>query len=209
MPKFNRPGAVRIVARRVGGRAYQHLTQSLVSSEVRLSFMAWAYWLPCILVIMKSLLILSLVLLPATASFAQQAPPLTTTTAAAKLPVVLPPKKANTAFIQRRDSGLVALTALVQGLVNRGYAIKDVNREQLTVRTEPRAVSEVGGVVLDGAVRGRQFVLTGAFAPALTSHHSTPIVYPGEGRSGRASVAWEELVKTASLMGHRVTYRAE
>ncbi|MGI4734379.1 MAG: hypothetical protein ACRYG7_04290 [Janthinobacterium lividum] len=158
---------------------------------------------------MKSLLVLNLVLLPAAASFAQQAPLPSPTTAAAKLPIVLPPKKANTALIQRRDSGLVALTALVQGLVNRGYAIKDVNREQLTVRTEPRAVSEVGGVVLEGAVRGRQFVLTGAFAPELTSHHSTPIVYPGEGHSGRANAAWEELVKTAGLLGPNVTYRAE
>lgn len=159
---------------------------------------------------MKSLLILSVGVLSAAAGFAQQAPSPTLPRAAPeKALLVLPPPRANAAFIQRRDSGLVALTALVQGLVNRGYAIKDVNREQLTVRTEPRAVSEVGGVVLDGAVRGQQFVLTGAFAPELTSHHATPIVYPGAGRTGRASVAWEELVKTASLLGSHVTYRAQ
>ncbi|RZK87455.1 MAG: hypothetical protein EOO62_39190 [Hymenobacter sp.] len=103
----------------------------------------------------------------------------------------------------------MALTALMQGLINRGYAIKEVNREQLTVRTEPRAVSEVGSVVLDGAVRGRQLVLTGAYAPEMTSKHSKPIEYPGEKREGRASVAWDELTKTAALMGRNVTYRAQ
>lgn len=151
---------------------------------------------------MKPLLLLSFLLLPV-AGFAQQAP------LAAKPPIVLPPKKANTAIIQRRDSGLVALTALVQGLVTRGYTIKDINRESLTVRTEPRAVSEVGAVVIDGAVRGHQLVLTGAFAPELNSRHSAPIVYPGEGRTGRAAVAWEELVKTAGVIGRNVSYREQ
>lgn len=152
---------------------------------------------------MKPLLLLSFALLPV-AGFAQQAPP-----PAAKPPIVLPPKKANTAIIQRRDSGLVALTALMQGLVTRGYTIKDVNREALTVRTEPRAVSEVGAVVIDGAVRGQQLMLTGAFAPELNSRHSTPIVYPGEGRTGRAAVAWEELVKTAGVIGRNVSFSAQ
>ena len=152
---------------------------------------------------MKPLLLLSLLLLPV-AGFAQQAPP-----PAAKPPIVLPPKKANTAIIQRRDSGLVALTALMQGLVTRGYTIKDVNRETFTVRTEPRAVSEVGAVVIEGVVRGHQLVLTGAFAPELNSRHSAPIVYPGEGHTGRAAVAWEELVKTAGVIGHNVSYRAQ
>lgn len=156
---------------------------------------------------MKPLLLLSWLLLPAV-GFAQQAPA-TPAATAAKLPVVLPPKKANAILIQRRDSGLVALTALMQGLVNRGYVIKDVNREQLTVRTEPRAVSEVGAVILDAAVQGRQFVLTGAFAPEVSSKHSTPIVYPGEGRHDRASEAWEELVKTAGMLKGNLTYRAQ
>jgi len=156
----------------------------------------------------KPLLLLSLVLLPAF-GFAQQAPPTTAATAAPKPPVVLPPKNANAAIIARRDSGLVALTALMQGLVNRGYTIKDINREQLTVRTEPRAVSEVGAVVLDGAVRGRQLVLTGAYAPEMTSKHSKPIEYIGEKREGRASMAWEELVKTANMLGRSVVYRMQ
>ena len=156
---------------------------------------------------MKPLLLLSFALLPAL-GFAQQAPA-TPAATAPKLPVVLPPKKANAAIIARRDSGLVALTALMQGLVNRGYAIKDINREQLTVRTEPRAVSEVGAVVLDGAVRGRQLVLTGAFASELDSKHSKPIEYTGEKREGRASVAWEELVKTAGFLGRNVTYSVQ
>ena len=156
---------------------------------------------------MKTLLVLGLLLSPAAASLAQQAPPAAPT--ADKPPVVLPPKKANAAIIQRRDSGLVALTALMQGLVNRGYTIKDINREQLTVRTEPRAVSEVGAVILDGAVRGRRLVLTGAFAPELTSKRSTPIVYTGEGRHDRAAVAWEELVKTAGVIGKNVSYEAQ
>lgn len=156
---------------------------------------------------MKPLLLLSFVLLPAF-GFAQQAPA-ASVIAATKTPVVLPPKNANAAIIARRDSGLVALTALMQGLVNRGYAIKDIDRQQLTVRTEPRAVSEVGAVVLDGAVRGRQLVLTGAYASEMTSKHSKPIVYPGEKREGRASVAWEELVKTANLLGRNVAYRAQ
>ncbi|RZK22493.1 MAG: hypothetical protein EOO56_08380 [Hymenobacter sp.] len=152
---------------------------------------------------MKSLLVLSLLLLPG-AGFAQQAP-----LPAAKPPIVVPPKKANAAIIQRRDSGLVALTALMQGLVTRGYTIKDIDRQALTVRTEPRAVSEVGAVVLEGAVRGRQLVLTGAFAPELDSRHSAPIVYPGEGRPGRAAEAWEELVKTAGVIGRNVSFRAQ
>jgi hypothetical protein len=156
---------------------------------------------------MKPLLLLGWLLVPAV-GFAQQAPA-APAPAAAKLPIVLPPKKANAILIQRRDSGLVALTALMQGLVNRGYVIKDVNREQLTVRTEPRAVSEVGAVVVDGAVQGRQFVLTGAFATELSSRHSTPIFYPGEGRPDRASKAWEELVKTAGMLGRSLTYRTQ
>ncbi|HET9503993.1 MAG TPA: hypothetical protein VFO93_10650 [Hymenobacter sp.] len=156
---------------------------------------------------MKPLLLLSLALLP-TLALAQQAPA-APAAAAPKAPVVLPPKKANAALIARRDSGLVALTALMQGLVDRGYAIKDVNREQLTVRTEPRAVSEVGAVVLDGAVRGRQLVLTGTYAPELASKHYKLIEYPGEKREGRASVAWDELTKTAGLLGRNVTYRAQ
>ena len=151
---------------------------------------------------MKPLLLLSLLLLPM-AGFAQQAPP------AAKPPIVLPPKKANAAIIQRRDSGLVALTAMMQGLVTRGYTIKDVNREALTVRTEPRAVSEVGAVVIEGAVRGHQLVLTGAFAPELNSRRSTPIEYLGEGRTGRAAVAWEELVKTAGVIGRNVSFSVQ
>jgi hypothetical protein len=155
---------------------------------------------------MKSLLLLGWLLVPAV-GFAQQAP--APSPAAAKPPLVLPPKKASAILVQRRDSGLVALTALMQGLVNRGYAIKDVDRERLTVRTEPRAVSEVGAVILDGAVQGRQFVLTGAFAPELSSKRSTPIVYPGEGRHDRASEAWEELVKTAGMLGRSFTYRVQ
>jgi hypothetical protein len=155
---------------------------------------------------MKSLLLLGWLLVPAV-GFAQQAP--APSPAAVKPPLVLPPKKANAILVQRRDSGLVALTALMQGLVNRGYAIKDVDRERLTVRTEPRAVSEVGAVILDGAVQGRQFVLTGAFAPELSSKRSTPIVYPGEGRHDRASEAWEELVKTAGMLGRSFTYRVQ
>jgi hypothetical protein len=151
---------------------------------------------------MKPLLLLSLLLLPV-AGFAQQAP------LAAKPPIVLPPKKANTAIIQRRDSGIVALTAMMQGLVTRGYTIKDVNREALTVRTEPRAVSEVGAVVIEGAVRGHQLVLTGAFAPELNSRRSTPIEYLGEGRTGRAAVAWDELVKTAGVIGRNVSFSAQ
>jgi len=158
---------------------------------------------------MKPLLLLSFALLPAL-GWAQQAPaPATSANTVAKTPVVLPPKNANSAIITRRDSGLVALTALMQGFINRGYTIKDVNREQLTVRTEPRAVSEVGAVVLDGAVRGRQLVLSGSYAPEMTSKHSKPIEYPGEKREGRASVAWDELTKTAALMGRNVTYRAQ
>jgi hypothetical protein len=158
---------------------------------------------------MKPLLLLSFALLPAL-GWAQQAPaPATSANTIANTPVVLPPKNANSAIITRRDSGLVALTALMQGFINRGYTIKDVNREQLTVRTEPRAVSEVGAVVLDGAVRGRQLVLTGSYAPEMTSKHSKPIEYPGEKREGRASVAWDELTKTAALMGRNVTYRAQ
>ncbi len=153
---------------------------------------------------MKCLLILSLLALPAAASFAQQAPASAATPQPPQPPP--PPKGANAVLVQRRDSGLVALTGLVQGLVNRGYEIKEVNREQLTVRTEPRAVSEVGAVIVDGAVRGRQLVLTGAFAPEMTSRHSTPIVYPGVGRRTRASQAWEELVKTAGLLGGSFTY---
>jgi hypothetical protein len=155
-------------------------------------------------------LLLSGWLLPAV-GFAQQAPVATSAapSATAKLPIVLPPKNANAILIQRRDSGLVALTALIQGLVNRGYVIKDVNREQLTVRTEPRAVSEVGAVIVEGAVQGQQFVLTGAFAPELSSRHSTPIIYPGEGRPDRASKAWEELVKTAGLLKGSLTYRTK
>ena len=151
---------------------------------------------------MKSLLILSLLALPAAASLAQQAP------APDATPQLPPPplKGANAVLVQRRDSGLVALTGLVQGLVNRGYEIKDVNREQLTVRTAPRAVSEVGAVLVEGAVRGRQLVLTGAFAPEMTSHHAIPIVYPGAGRSSRALQAWEELVKTAGVIGRNFTY---
>jgi hypothetical protein len=156
---------------------------------------------------MKPLLLLGWLLLPAV-GLAQQAPAAPSATAA-KPPIVLPPKKANAILIQRRDSGLVALTALMQGLVNRGYVIKDVNREQLTVRTEPRAVSEVGAVLLDAAVQGRQFVLTGAFAPELSSKRSTPIVYPGEGRHDRASEAWAELVKTAGMLGRSFTYRVQ
>jgi len=156
---------------------------------------------------MKPLLLLSFALLPAL-GWAQQAPA-TSVIAATKMPVVLPPKNANAALIARRDSGLVALTALMQGLVNRGYTIKDIDRQQLTVRTEPRAVSEVGAVILDGAVRGRQLVLTGVFAPEMTSKHSKPIEYPGEKREGRASMAWEELVKTANLLGRNVTYRVQ
>lgn len=152
---------------------------------------------------MKMFVLAALLLAAASAGFAQQAP------AAPKALVVLPPKKANAILVQRRDSGLVALTALMQGLVNRGYAIKDVDRERLTVRTEPRAVSEVGAVVLDGAVRGRQLVLTGAFAPELTSRRSTPISYPGEGRHDRAAAAWEELAKAAGLLGRSLTYRAQ
>jgi len=156
---------------------------------------------------MKSLFILGWLLLPAV-GFAQQAPA-APAAPAAKVPVVLPPKKANAILIQRRDSGLVALTALMQGLVNRGYTIKDVNREQLTVRTEPRPVSEVGAVIVEGAVQGRQFVLTGAFAPEVSSRRSTPIVYPGEDRPDRASKAWEELVKTAGLLKGNITYRTQ
>jgi len=156
---------------------------------------------------MKPLLLLSFALLPA-ASFAQQAPA-PAAAPATKAPIVIPPKKANAAIIARRDSGLVALTALMQGLVNRGYAIKDVDRTALTVRTEPRAVSEVGAVVLEGVVSGHQLVLTGAYAPEMTSKHSKPIEYPGEKREGRASMAWEELAKTANLMGRNVSYRAQ
>jgi len=156
---------------------------------------------------MKPLLLLGWLLLPAV-GFAQQAPA-ASATAAAKPPIVLPPKKTNAILIQRRDSGLVALTALMQGLVNRGYVIKDVNREQLTVRTEPRAVSEVGAVIVEGAVQGRQFVLTGAFAQEVSSKRSTPIVYSGEGRPDRASKAWEELVKTAGMLGRSLTYRTQ
>jgi hypothetical protein len=156
---------------------------------------------------MKPLLLLGWLLLPAV-GFAQQAPAAPSATAS-KPPIVLPPKKANAILVQRRDSGLVALTALMQGLVNRGYVIKDVNREQLTVRTEPRAVSEVGAVILEGAVQGQQFVLTGAFALELSSRHSTPIVYPGEGRHDRASEAWEELVKTAGMLKGNLTYRTQ
>jgi hypothetical protein len=159
---------------------------------------------------MKSLLLLSFALLPALGR-AQQAPSLapSATATAAKPPIVLPPKNANAALIARRDSGLVALTALMQGLVNRGYTIKDVNREQLTVRTEPRAVSEVGAVILDGAVRGRQLVLTGAYAPELDSRRSKSIVYIGEKHDIRASRAWDELVKTAGLLGSNVTFQAQ
>ncbi|MFD1873844.1 hypothetical protein [Hymenobacter bucti] len=158
---------------------------------------------------MKPFLIFGWLLLPV-ASFAQQAPaPSPASVAGAKPPIVLPPKKANAILVQRRDSGLVALTALMQGLVNRGYVIKDVNREQLTVRTEPRAVSEVGAVVLTGAVQGRQFVLTGAFAPELASRRSTPISYTGEERHDRASEAWEELVKAAGMLGGSLTYRTQ
>jgi hypothetical protein len=152
---------------------------------------------------MKPQLLLSFLLL-SVAGFAQQAPSPT-----AKPPIVLPPKKANTAIIQRRDSGLVALTAMMQGLITRGYTIKEVNREALTVRTEPRAVSEVGAVVIEGAVRGHQLVLTGAFAPELNSRRSTPIEYLGEGRTGRAAVAWEELVKTAGVIGRNVSFSAQ
>jgi hypothetical protein len=94
----------------------------------------------------------------------------------------------------------------MQGLVNRGYAIKDVDREKLTVRTEPRAVSEVGAVIVDGVVRGRQLVLTGAFASETTSRRSTPIAYPGTSRNKRAQEAWEELVKTAGMLGRSITY---
>jgi hypothetical protein len=155
---------------------------------------------------MKSLFILGMLLVPA-ASFAQQASVPTPLASVAKPQLPLPPKDANAIIVQRRDSGLVALTSLVQGLVNRGYTIKDVDREKLTVRTEPRAVSEVGAVVVDGAVRGRQFVLTGAFAPELTSRRSTPIVYPGStSRNKRAQEAWEELVKTAGMLGRNFTY---
>jgi hypothetical protein len=155
---------------------------------------------------MKSLFILGMLLVPA-ASFAQQASVSTPLAPAAKPQLPLPPKDANAIIVQRRDSGLVALTGLVQGLVNRGYTIKDVDREKLTVRTEPRAVSEVGAVVVDGAVRGRQFVLTGAFAPELTSRRSTPIAYPGStSRNKRAQEAWEELVKTAGMLGRNFTY---
>jgi hypothetical protein len=155
---------------------------------------------------MKSLLILGLLVVPV-ASFAQQAPAPTPSAAAAQPQLPPPPKDANSVIIQRRDSGLVALTGLVQGLVNRGYIIKDVDREKLTVRTEPRAVSEVGAVIVDGAVRGRQLVLTGAFAPELTSRRSTPIVYPGStSRNKRAQEAWEELVKTAGMLGRNFTY---
>jgi hypothetical protein len=154
---------------------------------------------------MKSLLILGLLVMPV-ASFAQQAPAPTPSATVTQPQLPLPPKDANSVIIQRRDSGLVALTSLMQGLVNRGYAIKDVDREKLTVRTEPRAVSEVGAVILDGAVRGRQFVLTGAFAPELTSRRSTPIVYPSTSRNKRAQEAWEELVKTASMLGRNFTY---
>ena len=156
---------------------------------------------------MKPLLLLSFVLLPAL-SFAQQAPA-APAAPATKAPIVIPPKKANAAIIARRDSGLVALTALMQGLVNRGYTIKDVDRTALTVRTEARAVSEVGAVVLDGVVRGHLLVLTGAYAPEMTSKHSKPIEYVGEKREGRASMAWEELTKTANLLGRNVTYRAQ
>jgi hypothetical protein len=156
---------------------------------------------------MKPLLLLGWLLLPAV-GFAQQMPAAPAATAA-KPPIVLPPKKTNAILIQRRDSGLVALTALMQGLVNRGYVIKDVNREQLTVRTEPRAVSEVGAVIVEGAVQGRQFVLTGAFAQEVSSKRSTPIVYSGEGRPDRASKAWEELVKTAGMLGRSLTYRTQ
>ncbi|RZK14680.1 MAG: hypothetical protein EOO56_24420 [Hymenobacter sp.] len=157
---------------------------------------------------MKPLLLLSFALLPALGR-AQQAPAPTPATTAAQAPVVLPPKNANSAVIARRDSGLVALTALMQGLVNRGYTIKDVNREQLTVRTEPRAVSEVGAVIMEGAVRGRQLVLTGAYAPELDSKHSKPIIYAAEKHEGRASKAWDELVKTAGMLGRSVSYRAQ
>nr|GFC63410.1 hypothetical protein [Tanacetum cinerariifolium] len=156
---------------------------------------------------MKPLLLLGWLLLPAV-GFAQQVPAAPAATAA-KPPIALPPKKTNAILIQRRDSGLVALTALMQGLVNRGYVIKDVNREQLTVRTEPRAVSEVGAVIVEGAVQGRQFVLTGAFAQEVSSKRSTPIVYSGEGRPDRASKAWEELVKTAGMLGRSFTYRTQ
>lgn len=158
---------------------------------------------------MKPFLLFGWLLLPV-AGFAQQSPaPASTPAAAAKLPIVLPPKKANVILVQRRDSGLVALTALMQGLVNRGYAIKDVDRERLTVRTEPRAVSEVGAVILTGAVQGRQFVLTGAFAPELASRRSTPIMYTGEVRHDHASEAWEEMVKAAGMLGGSLTYRTQ
>lgn len=154
---------------------------------------------------MKMLVLLGLLAWPAAASLAQQAP---TPPASAQPAPPPPPKNAGAILVQRRDSGLVALTALVQGLVNRGYEIKDVDRQQLTVRTEPRAVSEVGAVVIEAAVQGRQMAFTGAYAPELTSRRSTPIVYPGDGRAGRAAEAWEELTKTAGQLGRRFTYGA-
>jgi len=156
---------------------------------------------------MKSIFILGLLLTPAV-SFAQQAPALAPSPAAPAVQPQLPPppKDANAVIVQRRDSGLVALTNLLQGLVNRGYTIKDIDREKLTVRTEPRAVSEVGAVIVDGAVRGRQFVVTGAFSPETTSRRATPIVYPGTSRNHRAVHAWEELVKTAGMLGRNLTY---
>ena len=155
---------------------------------------------------MKKLLLFAFGWLPAAAGLAHPVPTPPAGHGPAGPEPPARPKEASTILVQRRDSGLVALTALVQGLVNRDYEIKDVDRQQLTVRTEPRAVSEVGAVVIEAAVRGHQMAFRGAYAPELTSRRSTPIAYPGAGRAGRAAEAWKELAKTAGLLGRRFSY---
>jgi dihydrofolate reductase len=130
----------------------------------------------------------------------------TATVASAQTVADQPFKGANVIVITTTDSTEAAWQTFGQTLASNGFAIKNADKNLLTLTTEPLAVGEGGQVVANAVAKGNTIELRGAITVPVVSRNTWPMEYRGSAGNTHMR-AWRKLDAAAKAYpSGRVTY---
>lgn len=115
----------------------------------------------------------------------------------------VPPAKANTIIVTLPDSGQVAWRRIAQALIDRGYSIKNSDKDLLLLTTEGKQTGRAGAITVSVSLKGNQATVRAT--QFLGSFGMMQVDYRGMKGSPNL-LGWQELEAAAKAFGGTLAY---
>lgn len=117
----------------------------------------------------------------------------------------VPVKRANTILVTLPDSSEAAWKHVARVLVEKGYTIKDANKDLLLISTDLRSTKTAAELGLTASVSGRVVTLRGKMLVRALGPGLDDVEYRGMNNSLFMS-CWQQMHEVATALGGTVTY---